>query len=780
MSLLANLFRRKAKRQLASAKLPPITFDKLPPDIAKTLRAASNRIKGIVKLRGTLAVIAALLISILAIMAIDVMVTIFNAWIRWTLTGAGLAAGVITAWNTLIRPLSKPFTPGRIAAFIEAQHPELEERLSTVVEILSSPGGAQEGTTQLLNVLTQAAVADAKNVSPRREFTTRTVKPKFIAAACAIAIFGTLFAIWPKQTWILFGRATVPSAKFDNIWTTEDISIAPGDITVLKNAPNSSVTVNIAVRTGVLDAKVRILTKKPGQSDRREIGETLPPKSKDKTEQQINQRHYSHTFHLPQETIEYRISCGRALTRYYTITVVPPPAITSLEIRKSYPEYTGIGQIVNEAGDMRIEGVAGTKVEITAIPERELKPRYFLGTNILKQAVGSHDKRYIYTFELQPGMAPEAHLELSDKYHFTNKVARVSIGCVKDQPPQVRIYEPKILSYRLPPYDRLTFSHIAQDDFKVERVEMRIKTTDANAENNKGDEKPFSFLRNADLHYVSTNENWKWVGADNIDLIKLNAKHGQRIRVQLVAYDNLPPELGGPQTATAGPFDIIVDKDAVPFERGELKKEYDELMNATSDIEALLQLALADARAALVQVDAGKDPAAVTKADDSRKNIAKADSKAREMMTKALGTHFEFMIPDMKRLLTRRIEPAEKQAAKAVTTEPKNRRREVVELIRLLEKAVEKTEDLKQDIKDQNEKIEEILKLEDLKRQEEELAEHAEEMDPEEFKNKQEEIQEEFKKETEKLPDPVGDAIKQVNELREKVEDLIEDQEALK
>ncbi|MCL2429845.1 MAG: CBS domain-containing protein, partial [Alphaproteobacteria bacterium] len=98
---------------------------------------------------------------------------------------AGAAVGMLTEGDLLRRQeigsdggppgwFASFFTPGRIAAFIEAQHPELEERLSTVVEILSQPDRAEEGMNQLLNVLTNAAVADAKKVSPRKEFTTRT------------------------------------------------------------------------------------------------------------------------------------------------------------------------------------------------------------------------------------------------------------------------------------------------------------------------------------------------------------------------------------------------------------------------------------------------------------------------------------------------------------------------------------------------------------------------------------------------------------------------------
>ena len=223
-------------RKTGQADASAVSFDALPADIAAKLRQTARRIQAIIWMRGLLAVVAALAVSILAIMAVDAMVTIYASGVRWALWGCGVAAVAATAFRMLVRPLSKPFTPARLAALIERNHPELEERLSTVVELLSEPGTVAEGSSQLLEVLTVDAVRDVMHVSPRREFTARTVKPKLVAAAIALGVLALLFAIWPKSMGRLVLRAVLPSAQVDNLYA-ENLAVTPGDAVVIQGAP---------------------------------------------------------------------------------------------------------------------------------------------------------------------------------------------------------------------------------------------------------------------------------------------------------------------------------------------------------------------------------------------------------------------------------------------------------------------------------------------------------------------------------------------------------------
>ena len=181
------------------------THKNIPPEIRSILDASVRRVRGILLFRGTCAALAALVASVLAIMAIDAMVTIYASWVRWALWSAGLAFTCSVAYFALVKPLRRKFTAAEIASLIERNHPELEERLSTVVELAEA--GDIGASSRLMSEITKDAVKDAGTVSPKKEFTGRTVKPRLVAAAVALGILGALFALFPKATLRLATRA---------------------------------------------------------------------------------------------------------------------------------------------------------------------------------------------------------------------------------------------------------------------------------------------------------------------------------------------------------------------------------------------------------------------------------------------------------------------------------------------------------------------------------------------------------------------------------------------
>ena len=180
-------------------------YKNIPPQIAAKLNESVGRVRRILLVRGTCATLAVFVASVLSIMAIDAMVTIYVSWVRWLLWACCVAATAAVAWFALIKPLRRKFTAAEIAALIERNHPELEERLSTVVELAQA--GDLSSSSRLMEEITKDAVKDVQTVSPKKEFTGRTVKPRFIAAAIAVGILLLLFAVFPDATLRLATRA---------------------------------------------------------------------------------------------------------------------------------------------------------------------------------------------------------------------------------------------------------------------------------------------------------------------------------------------------------------------------------------------------------------------------------------------------------------------------------------------------------------------------------------------------------------------------------------------
>ncbi|MGN1360221.1 MAG: hypothetical protein ACI4X9_07210, partial [Kiritimatiellia bacterium] len=290
-----------------------VSFKDLPPEISRKLRQSANRIRRIIFLRGLMATLATGLIALLTIMGIDAAVVIYSSLLRWCFTLCGLGCVGLCAWLLLVKPMARRFTPAQLAALIEARHPELEERISTVVELLSMPETRERGSQQLVEVLKESAELDIKGVSPRREFTGRTIRAKLALALGAFFILALLIAIWPRHVGRLLVRAVVPSAEVSNVYA-DNVTVFPEDAMVLTGEP--------------LEISLKVVDGFPGQANL--LREVVVDGEKRETTERMRQvdgeegaargdRVYRLLVPSVDHPFRYRVACGHALTRYYRI-----------------------------------------------------------------------------------------------------------------------------------------------------------------------------------------------------------------------------------------------------------------------------------------------------------------------------------------------------------------------------------------------------------------------------------------------------------------------------
>ncbi|MEM1442329.1 MAG: hypothetical protein AAGF67_08305, partial [Verrucomicrobiota bacterium] len=158
-------------------------FEHLPQPILDKLQSMIQRIRRLLFLRGLSATLAVALACLLLIMAIDAAVTLFSPMSRWALSLAGLAITLGAAWWFLVRPLSRKLTLTHMARILEIRHPELQERISTAVELLSSDDPESvKGSEELFSAVVDSAIDDVGSVDPRTEFQAKRGK-KFVMAA---------------------------------------------------------------------------------------------------------------------------------------------------------------------------------------------------------------------------------------------------------------------------------------------------------------------------------------------------------------------------------------------------------------------------------------------------------------------------------------------------------------------------------------------------------------------------------------------------------------------
>ncbi|MBR1921485.1 MAG: hypothetical protein IJ829_05725, partial [Kiritimatiellae bacterium] len=587
-------------------------YKNIPPEIAAKLDESVGRVRRIIFLRGVFATLAVCVASVLAIMAVDAMVTIYVSWVRWLLWAAAVAGTCAVAWFALLKPLGRRFSASEIASLIERNHPELEERLSTVVELAQS--GDLTSSSRLMEEITKDAVRDAKAVSPRREFTGRTIKPRLVAAAIAVGVLAVLFAAFPRATLRLVTRALMPAAEVDNIYASS-LKVSPGDQVLLEGTP---LTVSLAV-SGGFPSRAFVRTRPDGKG---ESVERMVRVSEEGAEGPVV---YSFSYPRAVRSFSYRLSCGSALTRAYRVEVVPEPTYSGRMVEIHHPAYTGREKEVY-TNSAAVVGLAGSKVVVSAKPARSgISGEARLPGDVVVPAEESGD-RLRFAFDLAPELAGGWCTVLWDDNGFTNQVDTASISVAKDTPPEVKLVSPDSLDLKLPTSGILPVEFAAKDDFGISRTVLEV-CIGAGAWQ---DYKPVACERAGDL---------VWVGSHTVRFFPGGFNNAAVLRFRVRAEDNLPAELGGPGVAYTSEImvNLVGGKGAKSLARQSLGAQID---GAKKDVANILDH-LKRAQRGFEQ--AAKMYASAEKNDWARKEGAKASENGKAAVQNAEGLLADFI-----------------------------------------------------------------------------------------------------------------------------------------
>ena len=752
-----NFFHRgnKVPRPTGPSYREP-TFDELPPEIASKLRAADRRITSIVFWRGFFAVLCTLQLAIASVMLIDAMVVIFSVWVRWLLTLGIIAVTLHVTWVMLIKPLSKKRTPSSLARLLERGHPELEERLSTVVELLADPTAVSEGGQELLNVVKDSAILDAGDISPRREFTMISVRPKVLVALSVFAVFLILFVCWPKSVGRLMLRAVAPNLEVDNLYA-DSLQVAPGDAVILEGTPFQ---VELAVLGGFPgQAYLHLLPE--GRSS--EISERMSQLSSEK-DGEISVRNYRFGIGAVEHSFTYRVSCGSALTRAYSVTCLPEPSYTNLSVQLEFPAYTkrGVQKLESEKGD--IQALPGTIAEISALPNRSMKESVcVIGETEMAVSERLSDGRLVWRFPLKSDLSGSWSFRLVDANDFTNKPTFYSLDIVPDMEPVAKIVDPQESNYKLPKTGEIPFVWTASDDYGIGQPTIQAQ-----------------FVGN-DWFDLRPVENWEevrpgqWTGRDVFRLSDLQLNNVKAVRFRIVARDACPEEYNGPHSGFSNMIHIELDEAAESFFEQAVSKEAVALTRSLLDVEKELSRALQHAESGLQTARLQQDRPTCDQMRNCKDSLGKADQLVRDFLSDAMASMLSDVAPEARELRQKKILPAAELADEVVFTVPDARVPVIERLIALLRDAQKSVTDLKQEVEKEAEALMAAERLDTMAGKEDELAEKLQsEMTEEDWKAWQEE-QAKLMKEMEEMSLDT-DPLKEQKDLAEK---LTEDAKSL-
>jgi uncharacterized protein (DUF2141 family) len=622
--------------------MSPIPSDKtagaVPREIAKALKHLIRRIREVVLLRGVAAVVATAVGALLAIMAIDASVVLFSDLVRWLLTLTALALTVASTVWFLILPLARTITLTGIARSVENRHPELQERLSSAVELLSSRDMPEiRGSEVLIAALAKEASRDAAHMRPRTEIPLKAARPFLLAAGGTLLVIGMLLALYPNAQRLL-ARAVAPYLNLPNV-SADMLRVTPGNARILEG---QRLEVEVAVgNTAVRSAKFRKLL--PDGSEAAEAMIALP--SGDGGEPR-----FAITCQPGSESFRYRIHAGEALSKYFDVTVVPPPVVKRFEVRYEYPAYTKREARTEPDSAGEIKAVAGTTVTVSAVTNKPIKAAQLQisGQAAKKSPVEittGPDGATVCKFQvnLTPRLKGRWTLNLTDEFGFNNSTGERLIEALPDLPPVVKLLAPENKKLRLKPTDHLPLTFTMTDDYGLSAADFSVET---DARKNKAVPVPLEGEKDKPLRAAA--------GQQSIDLATLPLQGAHQFTLRLRAADTLPADSKGPQEGRSDVVTVELDLSAASYAMQTLQAEEESIRKALEKILKELKVSKVDSvplKDNLPKLQALNDDT-TKRLERMRGHLGIAKDTVAEVTPKVVEGTFEGLAPKMAALTT--------------------------------------------------------------------------------------------------------------------------------
>ncbi|MDF1741570.1 MAG: hypothetical protein P1U86_20575 [Verrucomicrobiales bacterium] len=685
-------------------------IDQLPKPILDKLQSMIRRVRRLLFIRGFFATLAVAVVCLLTIMAIDAAITIFSPTTRWALSLAGLGVTLVAAWWYLVRPLSRKFTLTHMARILEIRHPELQERISTAVELMGSDDPESiKGSEELIAAVVDSAVVDIEAVDPKAEFKPARSR-KFLAVGVgALAILLLILAIWPKQSWTLLTRAVAPFLDIGNAYASSLI-VDPGDVRVATGSP---VTIEVSVKHKKLKrAEIRRLLADGSETVERM---TLVGEDEDGT------KRFSMTFPSVTENFDYRVRAGSAVSEFYDVDAVDPPIVEELRISYDYPEYTGLEDVsaVSETGEIR--AIAHTKVKVEATLNRPIwSSKLFINEDREVELTESAENQISWEMELKSGTNGSWRIELADEEGFTNEPASFPIEALPDKAPTIQITAPVQREFKLKPTETLPIDAAITEDFGIADFTMLVTPDGAPA--------PTSIALSAP---AKVDASGIYFGRASLNIASLNLEpHQKRIAVQLRAGDNRPVDYDGPGVGLSETIYITLDQKAKSLADQAIEAQKKEVTEKIQEAKRELERARDDMRRAEQELQRSDDvkPETRQRLDEFSEHTEKARDNLDEIAAELEQSIFQEQADRASKISDENLATAMEKADMIPVTDAKEERiSEARESREEIEKSIKELDSLAKAMREADDEYRAISELNQLANKQQELAQNAKE-----------------------------------------------------
>ena len=376
----------------------------------------------------------------------------------------------------VIRPLVVRFRDLDIAMKVERRWPGLNDRLASTVQFLEMSAGGEGdradilGSKALRDATVAQTLAETDAIDFREVIDPRPVRKAGLVAAAALASGFAVFAADPRLGAIAMERLFRPFSA--TAWPQmTHLAILKAPAKVARGEP-------FALEVGVAQGE-----RAPGTAkityrheDGEVVTESLRPDDRNR-------------FHGRKESVEksftFTVTAGDDQTKSRAVTVVPPPVVTDVAVRLTFPPYTGLPPQRLAPGKTQVQAVLGTTVEIEASANKPLASATLVrgeGQPPLEASVDASQTKFRARFDLDE--SGPATLALKDTEGFSSQEkdeVRFDLRAVADEAPRVVIDEPTADRDVTPNAD-VPIAIAAEDDFGLGVIRLVHKAASNGSE----------------------------------------------------------------------------------------------------------------------------------------------------------------------------------------------------------------------------------------------------------------------------------------------------------
>lgn len=730
------------------------------PRLEPVLRKVRARIRGVIASRGALITAVTALGGLLALVGIDFAFAPLPALVRWILPALWLIAVVTVSYIWWWVPLRKSLDLIRVARWLENHHPELDERISTVLEV--SGRGETGMSSQLIEQLAKEAASSLDGINPKIEVSTRRARQWLWPAAALLVIWACLFALWPDPTARHVVRALVPTSNLGN--AAGRITVTPGSVELIEGDTLQITATHSAGPRTPLELVVYLTD---GKS-------TVFP-------MQAGDDGSIHSIGRADRSFEYVVRSGRETSDRFKVTVWPEPRFNDPRVKLEFPVYTGWAPREQALGD-GISAIQGTKIELrsklnTPIESARLEiDGETIGDTQLERAAdgGTLSSRWALD---KPGHS-NARTILKHRLDREFEAANFTIESLPDTAPEIKWLSVMKKETKLRPDDLLELGYEVTDDVGLGSVKLEVQPQNGES----------GFLTTDAPPRIGRGEPPVWRGKLNqaVGEIANRWPKSKVFKLRMRAEDSRPAELSGPGVGTSEWIVIRIDEGAQSLARQEVDAAQSDAKKTLEEARQLVQQAREKLDRQRNEIQKEEVPEwAAKELTKAREQLAEAKEKLEELADRMEESVHAAKADDVRKA-AETVEQARQQMEDAPLQDTPKQRDETAALSREnAEKAQRQLEKLREELQRSEPQLQDYAQLKELEQQQRELARQAADEEPDkEWQQQQERVAEALRQDLQQQPQAQAAGLEkqaeQAKELANEAREQAAGQEAMK